>query len=142
MNSHKVVPIHNFELLSSFTETFRNNLKSGNIVFLNGSLGAGKTTFVRYLVAGLGITEVASPSFTLINEYKGGGLRFAHADFYRLKSASELHEIGFFEYLDSGEFIILIEWAELFKESLPNPDFILNFSNESDEQRKVDVYEF
>lgn len=137
----KEVSINSLERLSEFSREFYQKLKPGMIVFLSGTLGSGKTTFVRYLVSELGITEAASPSFTLINEYRGGGQRFAHADFYRLKSAGELHEIGFYEYIDSGEFIVLIEWAELFKEALPEPDFILSFINESEDSRKVTVYE-
>ncbi len=142
MKTQSEVSINSIEQLSEFAEAFSKKLKHGMIIFLNGPLGSGKTTFVRYLVSGLGITEVASPSFTLINEYKGVGLRFAHADFYRLKSAGELHEIGFFEYINSGEYIVLIEWAELFKETLPEPDFVLSFANESEESRKVTQYEF
>lgn len=141
MSSVTEVSIKTLEALSEFASGFCRKLKPGQMLFLNGSLGSGKTTFVKYLVSGFGISETSSPSFTLINEYHGGGFKFAHADFYRLKSAGELHEIGFFEYLDSGQFILLIEWAELFKESLPEPDFILNFSNESDELRKVTLHE-
>lgn len=142
MKQQTEVSINTIERLTEFAEEFSKKLKPGMIIFLNGTLGSGKTTFVRYLVSGLGITEVASPSFTLINEYNGGDIRFAHADFYRLKSAGELHEIGFYEYIDGGEYIVIIEWAELYKETLPEPDFVLSFSNESDEERKVTVYEF
>lgn len=140
MYSAREIEIHSFELLRKFADEFRQKLRPGALIFLNGPLGSGKTTFVRNLVAGFGINETASPSFTLINEYKGGGLRFAHADFYRLKSAPELFEIGFHEYLESED-ILIIEWAELYKDSLPVPDFILQFSNESDATRKVTLYE-
>jgi len=87
-------------------------LKPGDVVALHGELGAGKTCLVRGLVQGLGLEEsqVASPSFSLINEYTGTVPIF-HIDCYRLQSDEEIEELGLEEYMD-GPGITVIEWAE------------------------------
>jgi tRNA threonylcarbamoyladenosine biosynthesis protein TsaE len=87
-------------------------LKPGDVVALHGELGAGKTCLVRGLAQGLGLEEgqVASPSFSLINEYAGPTPIF-HIDCYRLQSNEEIEELGLEEYMD-GPGITVIEWAE------------------------------
>ena len=92
---------------------------AGDVVALCGDLGAGKTQFVKGLVAGLGATsEVTSPTFTLIHEYDGGRLPVYHFDFYRLDSAAEAIALGLDEYLD-GTGVSVIEWADKFPDLLP-----------------------
>jgi tRNA threonylcarbamoyladenosine biosynthesis protein TsaE len=87
-------------------------LRSGDVVALHGELGAGKTCLVRGLAKGLGVDEglVASPSFSLINEYPGPVSLF-HIDCYRLHLEEEIEELGLEEYMD-GRGITAIEWAE------------------------------
>ncbi|HEX6971584.1 MAG TPA: tRNA (adenosine(37)-N6)-threonylcarbamoyltransferase complex ATPase subunit type 1 TsaE [Limnochordia bacterium] len=87
-------------------------LRPGDAVVLGGPLGAGKTTFVKGLAAGLGIDPavVISPTFTLIHEY-AGPIPLFHFDLYRLRSGQELAELGFEEYLERGG-IVAIEWGE------------------------------
>jgi tRNA threonylcarbamoyladenosine biosynthesis protein TsaE len=87
-------------------------LKPGDVVALHGELGAGKTCLVRGLAQGLGLEEgqVASPSFSLINEYVGP-IPIFHIDCYRLQSNEEIEELGLEEYMD-GPGITVIEWAE------------------------------
>lgn len=91
-------------------------LKAGDVVALYGELGAGKTCLVRGLAKGLGIAEdqVASPSFSLINEYPGP-LPLFHMDCYRLHLDEEIEELGLEEYFD-GPGISVIEWAERLKD--------------------------
>nr|WP_321503704.1 tRNA (adenosine(37)-N6)-threonylcarbamoyltransferase complex ATPase subunit type 1 TsaE [uncultured Dethiosulfovibrio sp.] len=84
-------------------------VQPGSIVLLEGDLGAGKTTFVRGLVFGLGGLGVKSPSFTLINEYHGN-IPVAHADFYRLERADP-RSMGLDEYLDDG-WVVVVEWPD------------------------------
>jgi tRNA threonylcarbamoyladenosine biosynthesis protein TsaE len=87
-------------------------LRPGDTVALYGELGTGKTRFVQGVCTGLGVGEhVASPTFTIVNEYRTPAFKIYHFDLYRVNSAAELREVGFEEYT-SGDGICLIEWAE------------------------------
>ena len=104
--------------------------ESGEVVALNGPLGAGKTHFAKGIVAGLGSDdEVTSPTFALVNEYLSGRIPVFHFDFYRLDSADELLRIGWDEYLDEDG-IILVEWASKFPDLLPGGTRILDLDIE------------
>lgn len=109
----------------SAEETFRAGvaeaagLHAGDVLALAGELGAGKTQWVKGLVAGLGATAaVTSPTFTLIHEYAGGRVPLIHLDCYRLERAEELTAIGLDDYLD-GRAVVVIEWADKFPELMP-----------------------
>lgn len=101
-------------------------LAKGDIIALSGELGTGKTTLVRGLARGIGLEEgeVASPSFTLVNEYAGGGplargpLRLFHIDLYRLEDEKELLGIDYEEYI-KGEGVVVIEWADRIPRAVP-----------------------
>ncbi|WP_374129040.1 tRNA (adenosine(37)-N6)-threonylcarbamoyltransferase complex ATPase subunit type 1 TsaE [Candidatus Endomicrobiellum agilis] len=96
---------------SNLGKKFAALLKSGDIVFLKGDLGSGKTTFVQGVVKAFGNKGFArSSSFTLVNEYDANGLKLFHIDLYRLDPSS-VWNIGIEEYLFSGN-ISLIEWAD------------------------------
>lgn len=98
---------------------FALSLKRGDIVALYGDLGSGKTRFIQGICKGLGVREhVASPTFTIVNEYLVADLKVYHFDFYRIKSLKEIQDVGFEEYID-GDGICLIEWAERARELLP-----------------------
>tara|TARA_Y100000389_G_C17089886_1_gene330815 strand:+ start:65 stop:511 length:447 start_codon:yes stop_codon:yes gene_type:complete len=98
-------------------------LKPGNVVFLYGEMGVGKTTFVKYLINGFQIkfdeklTDITSPTFNIMNEYKVNELSIKHYDLYRLKSEKELNELNLFEKNDNS--ILLIEWPKIIKKK-PN----------------------
>ena len=102
----------------AFAKRMGENLSGGEVLALDGDLGAGKTAFVKGLAKGLGIEEmVVSPTFTIVREY-GGEKKLAHFDVYRIADPDEMFEIGFEEYL-GGEWICVIEWAERIRDLLP-----------------------
>ncbi len=97
------------------------SLSLGDIIFLEGELGAGKTTVSRGILRGFGYRGiVASPTYTLLELYELTFHRIAHFDLYRITAANELEGIGFRDYLD-GETICLIEWPENGAGFLPAP---------------------
>ncbi len=103
---------------------FLNKIKPGNIIFLYGEIGVGKTTFVRYLVNKfqkenkLEITEVTSPTFNLLSEYQINQIKINHYDLFRLKSSEEINNLDLFG--DSKNSITLIEWPQMIKEKPKN----------------------
>ena len=87
-------------------------LEPGAVIAYRGDLGAGKTAFTRGLARGLGYTDsVTSPTYTIVNEYLGGRLPLFHFDMYRLRSADDLWDIGWEDYLDRGG-VCAVEWSE------------------------------
>lgn len=87
-------------------------LRPGDVVALNGGLGAGKTTLARAIIAGLGHEgEVPSPSFAIIEPYDGLRFPLVHADFYRLTDPAEAEELGLDEYREGG--VLLAEWPQM-----------------------------
>lgn len=112
-------------------------LRGGEVLSLEGPLGAGKTTFVKGLAEGLGCraSEVSSPTFTLVHEYPGGRFPVVHLDLYRLESAEELAALGFDDLL-AGPTITAIEWGDKFPEALPPGALRFVFSMDG-EARKI-----
>ncbi|MGH7747094.1 MAG: tRNA (adenosine(37)-N6)-threonylcarbamoyltransferase complex ATPase subunit type 1 TsaE [Candidatus Dormibacteria bacterium] len=102
-------------------------LHTGGIVFLEGELGAGKTTFARALLRALGVSErVKSPTYSLIETYQAGALRTHHLDLYRIAAPGELEWLGLPELLDPAS-LLLVEWPERGAGALPAPDLLLLF---------------
>ncbi len=99
-------------------------LRPGDVILLEGPLGAGKSEFARGVAKGLGVREtVTSPSFTILNVYESGRIPLYHFDWYRLESEEELYELGLDEYL-GGAGAALVEWPGRCPEALPG-DFAL-----------------
>ncbi len=89
-------------------------VEGGDAIALIGDLGAGKTTFTAGLVAALGGGAAASPTFSLVNEYRHGRLYVWHVDLYRLDRPAELPELGLDDLIGDRRGIVLVEWAEKF----------------------------
>ncbi len=107
-----VIETSSEEETSAAGERFARSLSPGDVVLLYGELGAGKTAFVRGLARGLGasVDDVSSPTFTLIQEYRGQGVTLQHVDLYRLQPV-EVDDLGLDELIAGGD-IVAIEWAE------------------------------
>ena len=130
------INISSEEKLGEFAKNFSFKLKQGDIFFLYGEMGVGKTTFIRYLInefqesKNLDITEVPSPTFNLLNEYQVQDLVIKHYDLFRLKDKSEIRDLHLFE--DSKNTITLIEWPELIekKKLIKTIDLTFSYENE------------
>jgi len=108
----------------------------GTVIVLEGSLGAGKTSFVQGLARGLGITgRVNSPTFTIIKEYNGR-LPLYHFDLYRLEEPEELWELGLDEFFTSGG-VCALEWGERAQELLPRERLDIHLEHQGDSQRSL-----
>lgn len=100
-------------------------LQPGDVVLLEGPLGAGKTCFAQGLAAGLEVpagTQISSPTFALVHQHQGR-LLLLHADLYRLEHAEEIRELGLWEALAAGA-VLVIEWASRFPYELPTDHLI------------------
>ena len=127
------------ELASKFSK----KIKPGNIVFLYGEMGVGKTTFIRYLINqfqkdnDLDITEVTSPTFNLLNEYQINQIKINHYDLFRLKSVEEIKNLNVFE--DKISTVTLIEWPQMIKEKPKNLiELFFEYEN-NHEKRSVQI---
>ena len=118
-------------------EDLARRLTKGDVVACFGDLGSGKTRFIQGVCRGLGVREhVASPTFTIVNEYDAARSRVVHFDFYRIRSFEEIIDIGFEEYLSSGA-VCLIEWAEKADGLLPARRYEVRLSLGADEQTRA-----
>lgn len=113
-------------------------LRAGDMLCLNGDLGAGKTRFVQGIARGLGVNDtVTSPTFTLINVYQGR-LPLCHMDVYRLNDLLEMEDLGYEEYF-YGEGVVVVEWADKVRELLPEErlDIYINRLPEGENLREI-----
>jgi tRNA threonylcarbamoyladenosine biosynthesis protein TsaE len=120
---------------------FASLLKGGEVIVLNGELGAGKTFFVKQVLRKFGIDNVSSPTFALVNEY-AGGLKFYHFDFYRINKASEMIDIGFTDYLNDESAVSFIEWGNLLSEILPGERIEINIKFNDDMSREFEFLNY
>ena len=133
---NSIIDISSEETTKELAKELSNYLKGGEIIFLYGEMGVGKTTFVKYLInqfqikKNLRTSEVTSPTFNLLNEYDVDDLSIKHYDLFRLKDKSELKNLDIFE--NNKNVITLIEWPQLInKEKLYKTiDLIFNYENE------------
>ncbi len=120
-------------------ERIAGQLQPGDVLLLEGDLGAGKSELTRGIARGLGVTEtVTSPSFTILNVYESGRCPLYHFDWYRLESADELYELGMDEYL-GGDGIAVIEWPGQCPDAVPENAMRIRLEAAGKNERKIDI---
>ena len=113
-------------------------LEKGDVVTLNGDLGAGKTHFTKGIAKGLNVDDyITSPTFTIVNEHEGR-IPLYHFDVYRIDDIYEMYEIGFEEYL-YGEGVCIVEWSDKVKDVLPKDtiDIIISVIDDNTREFKI-----
>ena len=138
------IDISKESLTASLAKKFSEIFKKGDIVFLYGEIGVGKTTFVKYLINNLqkqkriSLTEVTSPTFSLLNEYKIKNLTVQHFDLFRIKDGNETKNIGLFE--NYNDILTFIEWPEKIIDK-PKKKYELYFKyKHKSEKRFISIY--
>lgn len=120
-------------------KTFAKELESGDIVCLEGDLGAGKTTFTQGLAAALGVSgRVTSPTFCIVQEHRSDSILLVHMDLYRLRGEEDVESIGWEDYLARGA-ILVIEWPERAGGLIPESAHHIVFNHMGEEKRKVAI---
>lgn len=121
---------------------FAKKLNKGDVITLDGDLGAGKTAFTRGVASGLGIRDVVvSPTFTIVNEYRHGETPLMHFDIYRLDNPDDLYDIGWEEYA-GGDGICIVEWAVLMPECFYMPHYKVTITKDmskSEDFRNISI---
>lgn len=126
------------EQTSALAVAVGKRIREGTVLCMEGELGAGKTLFVQGMAATLGVeSEVSSPTFNLMNIYEGI-CPILHFDLYRLETEEQLEDIGFFEYVEDPEGIVVVEWADKFPEALPEEYVTVKLERTSlEEERRI-----
>lgn len=132
-----MISLNNLEETEKFGLFLGENLRPGDVVCLNGDLGAGKTTLTKSIAKGLGIDDyVTSPTFTIVNEYYGKTDLY-HIDTYRLDDMVDVDYLGFDEYFYSDG-VTIVEWAEKIRDALPEEYMEINIKSH-DDKRDLDI---
>ena len=138
--------LKSLEDTQNFSENISKKISAGDIIFLYGEIGVGKTTFVRFLINYLESknriknSEVLSPTFNIVYDYDVGDTKILHYDLYRLKNYKDISQLGMFE--TSKSHIKIVEWPELI-ESKPNDRIEILFKySKSVNSRKVEIVGF
>ena len=115
---------------------FSKEIKAGDIIAIEGEIGAGKTTFIKGVLKGLGYKgNVNSPTYTLINEYQADS-KIIHIDCYREKNINRWIDIGFIDYLNDNN-IIIIEWPEILEDIIPHYAIKVEMKHIDDNKREI-----
>lgn len=122
-------------------EAFGAQLQAGDVVAFTGPMGAGKTLFTKGVAKALGAGDVvSSPTFAIMNAYSGR-LPIRHYDMYRIYGWEDLYSTGFFEELENGDAVLLIEWSENIREHLPPGVIWVELSyGDVETQRKIKIH--
>ena len=133
---------HSVSQTESIAADLARDLGPNSCIALHGDLGAGKTQFVRGLVAALGASPraVSSPTYVLLNIYEGGRLTVYHLDAYRVTGAEDFEGIGFSELLEQGG-VVVVEWADRVTELLPPGTIHVRIEHAGKTRRRLTVGE-
>lgn len=128
---------HSPEETEKAGEALGRRLRGGELIAYKGELGAGKTAFTRGLALGLGLGDcVYSPTFAIVNEYRGEGLTLYHFDMYRITCDESLETTGFFDYGGEGA-VRAVEWSENISDRIPKDALTVEFEITGEESRKI-----
>ena len=128
--------IYSLNDIEKTTKWILNNIKY-KILFLNGPIGAGKTTLIKNLCSQFGVKEiVSSPTFSILNEYNYNDEKIFHFDFYRINNFTELLDIGIYDYIDSQS-LCFIEWGDLIMNRIKTSNHIIDINIISDTKREI-----
>ena len=131
--------INNLENIREAARTFIDAIGDHKVFAFYGSMGAGKTTFVKAICEELGVEDVIpSPTFAIINEYSSREGVIYHFDFYRIKKLEEVYDMGYEDYFYSGA-LCFIEWPELIEEVLPEDAVKVSIRENADGSRTVQL---
>lgn len=127
---------HNEKETQKIGKKIAQMLKKGDIICLEGDLGAGKTFLSKAIAESLGIQEpITSPTYTIVHEYEGD-MPLYHFDVYRIADIDEMFELGFDEYI-FGEGICIIEWADKIREIIPSTSIWINILYGHNNQERI-----
>jgi tRNA threonylcarbamoyladenosine biosynthesis protein TsaE len=134
----KTITTHSEDETAALGRELAPTLSAGDVLLLYGDLGAGKTAFVRGLAEGLGVSrdQVSSPTFTLIQEYRGGRLPLFHVDLYRIEDPREFDELGLDEIAEEG--VLAIEWAERLPRT-PQDAVRVSLTHAGESERRIEI---
>ncbi|UEX90736.1 tRNA (adenosine(37)-N6)-threonylcarbamoyltransferase complex ATPase subunit type 1 TsaE [Staphylococcus ratti] len=132
-----MIKINNLDDLQIFSEKLTSQLSAGDVILLEGDLGAGKTTLSQMVGRALGVTRtINSPTFNIIKSYQGTHLAFHHMDCYRLEDSDE--DLGFDEYFED-EAVTMIEWSQFIQDFLPEVFLKLTIHVEDNHARTIQI---
>lgn len=134
------ITIKDISSLASAAQEFIAQMGESRIFAFYGTMGTGKTTFVKALCEAMGVTDtVNSPTFAIVNEYDTpSGCPIYHFDFYRIKRLAEVYDMGYEDYF-YGRGLCFIEWPELIEELLPEDTVRVNIEEQADGSRIVKI---
>ena len=127
--------------LSEINEACKFIFKNSNskIILFEGDLGTGKTTLIKNLCYELGsVDNVSSPTFPILNIYDNKKNKIYHADLYRVKNINDLNEIGFFDIINTNDWLF-VEWPKKIIDLIDKPFSIVNITIEDDNKRKIEL---
>ena len=132
-----MIKINDLESMEHFAKLLAKHLSAGDIILLNGDLGAGKTTLTQFIGKAMGVKRnINSPTFNIIKSYQGNAFKLHHMDCYRLEDSED--DLGFDEYFED-QAVTLIEWSEFIESFLPNNHLTINIKTINETTRNIEM---